>query len=146
MYGITELLQKLIPKKITDFIISIIEIVNSYMDNITKPIYYFIVYFIYLYYILLFIGVYYINPNYIHIASQSLELLVCIFLILRFNPLRQAKLGDFDQNLIFVSGLILLANLGITNFFVHFLEKETSLFAPSSVSDYYEKTTAERYM
>jgi len=96
-------------------------------DKIKKPFYFSMIIIIYGSYILILLGIYYINTSYIKKAFNYLEIFICVFLILRFNPLRKAVLHDFDQYLIFVSGLIILTNIGITDFWLKFIEKETPI-------------------
>ena len=96
-------------------------------DKIKKPFYFSMIFIIYGSYILLILGIYYINTSYMKTAFNYLEIFICIFLILRFNPLRKAVLHDFDQYLIFASGLIILTNIGITEYFLKFIEKDTPI-------------------
>ena len=55
-------------------------------------------------------------------AFKYLEIFICLFLIVRFNPFIKAELRDFDQYLIFVSGFIILTNIGILEYFMNFLQ------------------------
>lgn len=121
----TDFIVSLIPKTWLENTKNQIEKINDGIDYIIKPVYYFLIYFIYLSYVAILLGTYFINPDYIHVASQILQFLVCIFLIIRFNPLRKAGLTVFDQKLIFVSGIILLTNVGITGYFLSILDKYT---------------------
>lgn len=129
MKSITDFLVGLIPKSWLENTKDLLDKINSYIDYIIKPVYFFLIYFIYASYLAILLGTYFINPDFLHIASRVLEFFVCLFLIIRFNPLRKAGMTAFDQKLIFVSGIILLTNVGITSYFLSFLDK----YAPASV-------------
>ena len=60
-------------------------------------------------------GIYQIDPAYSLLLSKLLQVFVSLFLIVRFHPFRKHKLYDFDDKIIFCSGLILLSDLGATS-------------------------------
>lgn len=68
----------------------------------------------YIFYFFTFIGVSYIDKNKIHLMSIIIESIVCIILIIRFNPFRYHKMTDFDRAIIFSASCFLFINL-ITN-------------------------------
>ena len=87
---------------------------DNVLDKIKKPFYIIFISFIYLSYFLIFAGIFYINEKYIQLFSTLLQLFVCLFLIIRFNPFRKHELRDFDANIIFGSAILLLTNAGLT--------------------------------
>lgn len=125
----TKFFSNLIPKSVLEYIKNKLDIMNNYIDYIIKPTYFLLIYFTYLSYLILILGLYFINPEYIKNIRWSLEVLVCLFLIIRFNPLRKAHMHVYDQKLIFVLSIILLINLGIISYVISFVKKET----PSSI-------------
>lgn len=89
---------------------------DNLLDKVKKPIYLLLIGLIYLSYFLLFFGIYYVNPKYTEYFSLFIQTFICLFLIIRFHPFREHKLKEFDDKLIFGSGLILLSNLGIMSY------------------------------
>lgn len=88
------------------------------VNKIKKSLYYSTSILLYLSYLAIFLGIYAINPEYLQTAIHTLEFLICLILIVRFNPFQTARLEKYDQQLIFLSATILLTNLGITNYIV----------------------------
>jgi hypothetical protein len=96
------------------------------LDKSKKPFYYFMSFIFWTSNILLFLGIYYVNPVYMETTKKYMEIFICIFLIIRFNPLRKAILHEFDQYLIFISGIIILTNIGILEYINAFIKKDFS--------------------
>ena len=84
--------------------------------------YIYVIIFVYVLYISIFIGLLSVNPNYLRWFSSTMQLLIGLFLVIRFNPFRQAKLRPGDSRIIYSSGLFLLINLGATEFFIKFYD------------------------
>ena len=83
--------------------------------TMTGPIYTYIMLIVYFCYFIVFFGIYSINPNYIRILSISIHVIVCIILIIRFNPLRKnITLHPYDRMIIFGSTVFLLTNVVAT--------------------------------
>ena len=89
---------------------------DKLFDQVKKPIYLLIVGIIYLSYFLLFFGIYTVNPQWVEYLSKFIQFFICAFLIIRFHPFRNHELRDFDDKLIFGSGLILISDLGVTSY------------------------------
>jgi hypothetical protein len=68
----------------------------------------------YIFYFFTFLGVTYIDKSKIHLMSIIIESIVCIILIIRFNPFRNHQMTDFDRAIIFSAASFLFINL-ITN-------------------------------
>ena len=68
-------------------------------------------------YIVLFIGVVNFNPAYITDLKLLMQVVICVILIYRFNPLRTHELKKYDANIIFSSAIFLLVNTGIAEVF-----------------------------
>ncbi len=97
------------------------------LDSIKKPIYLISIGTLYLMYFLIFFGLFNISPEYTRLFSNFIQLGICLFLIIRFNPFRQHELREFDGTIIFGSAMFLLANLGITEYIIQFIRKEADL-------------------
>ena len=68
-------------------------------------------------YIVLFLGVVNFNPAYITDLKLLMQVVICVILIYRFNPLRTHELKKYDANIIFSSAIFLLVNTGIAEVF-----------------------------
>jgi len=112
---------------VTKWLDSFFSISDTILDRSKKPFYYTMSIIFWVSNILLFLGIYYVNPIYMETAKKYLDIFICVFLILRFNPLRKAVLHEFDQYLIFISGVILLTNVGILDYVETYIKKDTDL-------------------
>ena len=90
--------------------------VETTVETVKKPLYLAMVGALYLSYVVAFLGIMYVNPKYIANLDLAIQTFVCAFLIYKFHPLRQHKLEPFDSNIIFASALLLLANMGLTQY------------------------------
>jgi len=87
--------------------------IDNILDSITSTVYFYVVILLNISYIFLYIGLNYIDNTYLHYFSTFVQVFVCIFLIIRFNPFRTHSLRKNDASIIFGSAILLLANLGI---------------------------------
>lgn len=101
--------------------------IDSFLDDVKKPVYLITVGSLYLLYIITFVGIFYVKPEYIQFMSNIAHTFICIFLIIRFHPFRKHVLHEFDDKIIFGSALILLLNLSITQYLLQYVEKKTLL-------------------
>jgi len=63
-------------------------------------------------YVAVFFGILYIDPRYIQNFSTLIQLVVCLFLIYRFSPLRKSHdLTQLDVSIIFYCATFLLLNV-----------------------------------
>ena len=102
------------------------KIQNDRIDNTvnkTKIIYKWVVLFINISYFLLFFGVLSISPNYIRYFSNFIQILICIFLIVRFHPFREHYYLKNDATLLFGRALLMLQNLGLTELALYYTKK-----------------------
>jgi hypothetical protein len=109
-------------------LLNVLEKIENILEMIKKPVYLSSVFLLHSAYILVFIGVIQYTPSVINNISIFIQLFVCLFLIIKFNPLRKHELKDFDSTIIFGSALFLLTNLGITEYLKNYFEKNSSLF------------------
>jgi hypothetical protein len=101
--------------------------IDNIFDSIKKPFYFLTIFIIYGSYLLFLLGIYYVNPMYVKTVFRYFEIFLCLFFIIRFNPFRTAVLRDFDQYLIFMSGFILLTNIGIVQYILNIAQKNQTL-------------------
>jgi hypothetical protein len=59
--------------------------------------------------------------EYLNILDTTIQLFVCFFLILRFNPFRKHDFKENDASIIFGSATFLLLNLGFIKLVKFFL-------------------------
>ena len=97
MISFTDFFVGLIPKSWLEGTRNILDKINDNIDYVIKPVYFFLIYFIYASYLAILLGTYFINPDFLHIASRVLEFFVCLFFIVRFIPLRKAGMTVFVQ-------------------------------------------------
>jgi hypothetical protein len=86
------------------------------MGILKKMVYWGLFGLLYLLYGITFFHIIYINPMWIRLLSTAIQTLVCLFLLVRFNPFRKHELREFDGQIIFASAFILLTNLVSTEF------------------------------
>lgn len=108
---------------------------DNAIEGIKKPTFLFTMALTYITYIFLFLGISYLLPSYIRAISNGLHMLICAFLIYKFNPLRSVQqITETDKNLIFFAALFIIMSTSITEFAFSFfnsmkniLKKDLSL-------------------
>lgn len=99
------------------------------VDSAKKPAYLLTVGITYIGYIFLFLGVSYISPGYIRTFGLVMQVLICVMLIYKFNPLRgKIQLSDYDSQLIFLSSMFILVNAGMIEIADAFFNNLKKLF------------------
>jgi hypothetical protein len=102
---------------------------DNVMENIKKPTFLFTMGITYISYIFIFLGVSYLLPNYIRTISNVMHLLICLFLIYKFNPLRNTQqITDTDKNMIFFAALFIIMSTSITEFALSFFNSLKKVF------------------
>jgi len=102
---------------------------DAAVEAVKRPAFYFTVGVTYLSYILIFLGVSYLIPQYIRVLSIGSQILICLILIYKFNPLREKYvLTEFDNNLIFFTAFFIIMSNGLTEFTLSFFNSMQSLF------------------
>jgi hypothetical protein len=89
------------------------------IDSLKKTVYWGLVVLIYILYGITFFHIAYVNPAWIRLLSTTFQTLICLFLLVRFNPFRKHELREFDGQIIFASAFLLLTNLVSTEFSLH---------------------------
>ena len=86
-------------------------------ESFKLQLYTFSIIIIYILYFSTFLGVTYIDKSKIHLMSVTIETIICIILMLRFNPLKQHVMTDFDRAIIFSAASFLFINLFTTEIY-----------------------------
>lgn len=78
-------------------------------------------------YFLCFIDISIFNENFVYLLNNFIQLFVCIFLLVKYNPLRKPDFNKNDSFLIFTSASFILFNigfnLGLQKFFDYYKNK-----------------------
>lgn len=98
---------------------------DTILDKIKMPIFRTGMYLLQISYILALLGIVYFDPTQINKLNILVQLFVAIFLVIRFHPFRSHELHKYDAELIFGSGVFLLANLGITQLVLNYVKSIT---------------------
>lgn len=94
---------------------------DNAIEGIKKPTFLLTMALTYITYIFLFLGISYLLPSYIRAISNGLHMLICSFLIYKFNPLRSVQqITETDKNLIFFAALFIIMSTSITEFAISF--------------------------
>jgi hypothetical protein len=94
---------------------------------------------LYLLPVIIFTGIIRIDIDYVYYYNLFVQIFVCIFLVIRFNPLRQATLKAYDQRIIFSSAIFLLFNLGTFEILKKILIRTKIPYLESTVKQYESK-------
>lgn len=76
-------------------------------------------------YIFTFLGIVFLNQKYIRLFSIVTQTIICILLLLRFNPFMDHQVTQFDKSMIFSSASFLLFNLLFTEIYTNFIERSS---------------------
>lgn len=67
-----------------------------------------LLFFSYVLVIFSYLGISFYSPAYLETIDYYLKLYVCLFLLIRFNPLmKQQRFGEFDRKIAFSAGLLI---------------------------------------
>uniref|UniRef100_A0A6C0F377 Uncharacterized protein n=1 Tax=viral metagenome TaxID=1070528 RepID=A0A6C0F377_9ZZZZ len=67
-------------------------------------------------------------PQYLTSLDSYVKIYVCLFLIIRFNPLRKIQFTDLDRRIAFSAGLYILTTTAITKILVTYLKQIQDIF------------------
>jgi hypothetical protein len=90
--------------------------IDNLLDTLV-PYYIYFIYSFHIVYVVTFIGLLNFNASYLSYLNIFIQLFICLFLILRFNPFRNHNFKESDSNVIFGSATFLLLNLGLVEIF-----------------------------
>lgn len=81
------------------------------LEKVKIPIYVVSIATMYMMYFVVFFGIFEIDDNYIRIMQVAIQTIICLFLLIRFNPFMKPELKPYDSNIIFTSAVLLLSNV-----------------------------------
>lgn len=84
---------------------------TDYLFELFGRYYPYIIILVHVLYFSIFIGIMTINSVYIKSLNVFVQLLVCIFLLIRFHPFREHELKKYDSRIIFSCAIFLITNL-----------------------------------
>ncbi len=101
--------------------------IENKLEHIKKPMYIGMMVTLYFLYIGIYFGLTFADPLYVTMLSKLIRLFVCMFLIIRFHPFKETHtLREFDEKIIFASAILLLTDLGITQFVLNNVRKRVT--------------------
>ena len=77
--------------------LSILQSIDSAVENISAPIYYWLAGTIYLIYFASMFGIASVNPDYTDYLNNIVQVFIAFILIIRFNPLRKLSCTPNDR-------------------------------------------------
>jgi hypothetical protein len=89
-------------------------------DNKKEKYFKWIFIIIYSCYIITFLGLISINSTYLTKLRSFIEVISCILLIIRFNPMVSHIMTSFDRTMIFSVATFLLCNIIISELYIYF--------------------------
>lgn len=101
----------------------VIDKTEHYLEIIKKPVYIGSLFILHLVYVLLFFGIIRYTPAFVNNLNVLIQIFVCMFLMIKFHPFRKHELKEFDSTIIFGSAMFLLTNLGFTQLFTNYFNK-----------------------
>lgn len=111
---------------------------DNAIEGIKKPTFLLTMALTYITYIFLFLGISYLLPSYIRAISNGLHMLICSFLIYKFNPLRSVQqITETDKNLIFFAALFIIMSTSITEFAISFFNSMKQVLKTDLISSIY---------
>jgi len=111
----------------------ILQSIDSAIENISAPIYYWLVGTIYVIYFVSMFGIASVNPDYTDYLNNIVQVFIAVILIIRFNPLRKLNCTPNDRVLIMSSAMFLLINDGVSSlvrrYFQDFIPSKSNILA-----------------
>ena len=68
------------------------------------------------------VGLFAEAPQYLSTLDYYVKIYVCLFLIIRFNPLRKIQFTDLDRRIAFSAGVYILTTTAITKILISYLK------------------------
>lgn len=94
---------------------NILHTIDSAIEHISAPVYYWFAGILYIIYFLSMFGIAYINLDYTEYLNSVVQIFIAVVLIIRFNPLRKLTCTANDRVLIMSSAVFLLINDGVSS-------------------------------
>lgn len=95
-------------------------VATTILETYKYPFYLGTAIILYTTYLLMGFGIYMINPAYLNILIDIFHIIVCLFLMVRFNPFQRYVFRPYDNNIVFGTALLLLFNVLIFDLGINF--------------------------
>jgi len=96
---------------------------DNIIESAKRPTFLLTIGITYLTYIFLFLGISYLLPSYIRLISNFMHVVICFFLIYKFNPMRsKQQVSEYDSYFIFFTAVFILMSMGLTEFALAFFK------------------------
>ena len=99
--------------------IYLLDRIDTFLDKIASPIYFWLIGLLYIVYLAAFLGMFYVNPAYIRWLSIAIQVFISGVLLIRFNPFYKHVVHDGHNVLVFACAFFLLMNVGLTESVLH---------------------------
>jgi hypothetical protein len=103
----------------------VFEKVDNILEIIKRPLYLGTVFLLEFIYVLIFFKIIDYTPQILLYLHYFIQGFIALFLIIKFHPFRKHEIKEFDSTIIFGSAMVLLANIGITEFIKKNFENTT---------------------
>lgn len=99
-----------------------------HVGNVSRPMFLFTLALSFIGYVATFMGISLVAPDSLRTFSNMVHILICIFLIIKFNPIvGDLQLDSTDVSLIFSTAVFLLINLLFTEYSLQIKTSITSI-------------------
>jgi hypothetical protein len=95
--------------------------IDSVMESYSKSMFLYTTAIMYLLYVLVVFGISTVAPELLSYLEFFFRLFICLFLLIRFNPLRKHTCTEADGRIIFAAALLMLSTQGLTHLAMYFL-------------------------
>lgn len=102
---------------------------NKKIHDFQNNLFSFIVYLTWFLYIVIALGFSATAPQYLDDLQYYVKIYICLFLIIRFNPLRNTKFTNLDGRIAFSAGLFLLGSTAIGSLLKTYLNQIKQIFS-----------------
>ena len=102
--------------------------VDSALESYSQPLFFWTIGLIYVSYFFLVMGVTNLAPDMLYYLDMFMHFFICMFLIVRFNPMRKLVCNATDQRIVFAAAIILISTQAITQTAIYFTNHLKDVF------------------
>lgn len=100
----------------------ILKFLDESIEKSSGEVYFYTLAFLHASYVLAFFDIINLNEGLMNYLDIFIHTLICVVLLVRFNPWRKTVLTQGDRHIIFGSAIFLLGNLAITQYFLNYVK------------------------
>lgn len=89
-------------------------------EKLHEYLFFYMLYGSYLLFVLILLGISINAPDYLETLNFMLKMFICLFLLIRFNPLTENRMNSFDKRVVFSASLFLLSTTTISEIVIHY--------------------------